>query len=64
MTKIPDSHDLVSFANDLCGRRFSPGIDNVNAQNNLNDTLLKIVFRKRTSASFYRRAFEIDRFEN
>lgn len=40
MIKIPDPHDLVSFANDLCGRRFSPGIDNVSAQNNLNDMLL------------------------
>ncbi len=40
MIKMPDLHNLISFANDLCGRRFSPGIDNVTAQNNLNDMLL------------------------
>ena len=40
MLEIPDTRDLISFATALCGRRFSPGIDNISAQNNLNDILL------------------------
>lgn len=40
MYECPNSHDLISFANDLCGRKFHPGIDNVSAQSNLNDILL------------------------
>ncbi len=40
MYECPNSRDLISFANDLCGRKFHPGIDNVSAQSNLNDMLL------------------------
>ena len=52
MFELPDSRDLISFANELCGRHFHPGIDNVSAQNNLNDIILNsCVIQERKGSS-------------